>query len=446
MANIVQTSKGRISGLTKDGYTAYLGIPYAKPPVGELRWKAPQQMDPWEGVYEAVSFGNICPQTLPDPETPWGAGYYKEFYAYPEYVPEMSEDCLYLNVWTPDDIAEGEKLPVAFWIHGGGFGGGYGSEIEFDGEAYCEKRVVYVTINYRVGIFGFFAHPWLAAENENGLAGNYGCMDQIAALNWVWENIEAFGGDRENITVFGQSAGCMSTQVIISSDLTRGKVAKAILQSGVKCSHPYLATPTLEEEMGYGQQIVELSGISSIEELRAKTTDELMAAKAKFDGLAFMNFDIPLVLVPCVDGYVLKETVTDIWAEGKMHPVPTMCGYTLEDLGNTPENVAENKPGILAEECADWSLKCEKAFGIPSYVYYFHHALPGDEWGAKAFHSSELWYTHGTLGRCWRPMADDDFALSEAMVTAWTDFMKTGEPGGDWRPYQAGDPYVKEWV
>ncbi len=446
MKKIIYTQKGPVSGAEMDGYIVYRGIPYAKPPVGDLRWKAPVETDPWEEVYEATAFGKISPQVLPDPQTPWGAGYYKEFYSDPAYIPGMSEDCLYLNIWTPDDIGEGEKLPVAFWIHGGGFGGGYGSEIEFDGAAYCAKRVIYVTINYRLGVFGFFAHPWLSAENERGISGNYGCMDQIAALNWVWENIGAFGGDRDNITVFGQSAGCMSTQVMISSDLTRGKIAKAILQSGVKCGNPYLATPTLEEEMKYGEQIAELAGVTAPEELRALTTEELMAAKDRFDGMAFMNFDDPLVLVPCVDGYVLKQTVTDIWRDGGMHPVPTMCGYTLDDLGNTPENAAAGKPGILAGECADWSLKCEEVFGKPAYVYYFHHPLPGDDWGAKAFHSSELWYTHGTLGRCWRPMAEDDFALSEAMITAWTNFMKTGEPGGDWRPCRAADPFVKEWI
>ncbi len=444
--NIVKTKFGLISGVPMDGYTVFKGIPYAKAPIGDLRWKPPVETDPWEGTLEATEFGRICPQVLPDPETPWGKGYYKEFYCYPEYVPEMSEDCLYLNVWAPDQIPEGEKLPVAFWIHGGGFGGGYSSEIEFDGAEYCKKGVILVTINYRLGIFGFLAHPWLQAESDRHIAGNYGCMDQIAALNWVWENIEAFGGDRNRITVFGQSAGCMSTQVLISSPLTRGKIAGAILQSGIKCSQPYLLTPTLEEELEFGKQIIEINEVSSLEELRGKTTEELMEMKAKFDGLAFLNFDLPIVLVPNVDGYVLEKTVGQVWEDGEMHQIPTMCGYTLEELGNTPENVKEGKPGILAQECADWSLKCEASFGKPSYVYFFHHPLPGDEWGATSFHTSELWYSFGTLGRCWRPMAEEDYAVSEEMVTEWTNFIKTGKPGGDWQPYTKAKPFVKEYV
>lgn len=219
------------------------------------------------GTYRADTFGSICPQAFPEKDDPYTGRYYKEFYSDPAYIPPMSEDCLYLNIWTPEEAA-GQRLPVAFWVHGGGFGGGYSSEVEFDGEEFCKKGVILVTVNYRLSIFGFLAHPWLNAENEQGISGNYGMLDQIAALRWVYENIEAFGGDPKNITVFGQSAGSMSTQILISSDLTGHMISKAILQSGLCCERGFADTPTLKEAEGIGGQFAGLAGANSIDELR----------------------------------------------------------------------------------------------------------------------------------------------------------------------------------
>ena len=443
MNRIIQTKRGKIRGIGQDGCTVFRGIPYAQAPVGEMRWRRPEPVEPWDGEYVADTFRNMCPQTMPDPETPWGAGYYKEFYSEKEYIPPMSEDCLYLNLWVPDSAQEGSALPVAFYIHGGGFSGGYGSEKEFDGKAFCSKDVILVTINYRVGIFGFFAHPWLDEENEEGVSGNYGILDQIAALTWVYENIAAFGGNPANITVFGQSAGSMSTQVLISSPLTRGMIAKAILQSGVSCCEKILYTPTLEEEENIGEDFVQITGVSCLDELRALSWEQLMMHKEKLDQGNFMKLKDALVLVPNADGYVLKKTVPAVWKDGEMAAIPTMAGVTLEDLGSRPEEVEKREFGVLLEECRRWSTGCAQAHGIPAYLYGFAHPLPGDEWGANSFHSSELWYVMGTLGRCWRPMQQDDYDLSEEMVTAWTDFMKTGKPSGDWRPYTQQDPYVK---
>ena len=443
MERVIQTKKGRVKGVELDGYTVFRGIPYAQAPVGEMRWKRPEPVEDWDGEYVADTFRNMCPQNMPDPETPWGAGYYKEFYSEEEYVPPMSEDCLYLNIWVPDSAQDGSALPVAFYIHGGGFSGGYGSEKEFDGKAFCSKDVILVTINYRVGIFGFFAHPWLDEENEEGVSGNYGILDQIAALTWVYENIAAFGGNPANITVFGQSAGSMSTQVLISSPLTRGMIAKAILQSGVSCNERILYTPTLEEEEKIGEDFVQLTGASCLEDLRALSWEQLMVYKEKLDQGNFMKLKDALVLVPNADGCVLKKTVRDVWRDGEMAAIPTMAGVTLEDLGSRPEEVEKREFGVLLEECRRWSTGCAQAHGIPAYLYGFAHPLPGDEWGANSFHSSELWYVMGTLDRCWRPMQQDDYDLSEEMVTAWTDFMKTGKPSGDWRPYTQQDPYVK---
>ena len=210
-----KTKYGQVHGVQKDGYTVFRGVPYAKPPVGEKRFCPPEEPACWEGVYKADHFGCVCPQTEHEPDSFYG----KEFYLDPEFGMKQSEDCLYLNIWTPANTVD-EKLPVAFWIHGGAFMHGFSHESEFDGAAYCERGVILVAINYRLGAFGFLAHPWLSEESGAGRSGNYAILDQIAALKWVKENIAAFGGDPENITVFGQSAGCMSVQTLVSSPLT----------------------------------------------------------------------------------------------------------------------------------------------------------------------------------------------------------------------------------
>ena len=445
MNRIVKTQKGNIEGVEEKGYVVFKGIPYAKAPVGELRWKAPQEMDAWKGTYKADTFPNMCIQELPKAGHPFMGRFHKEFYNNPEFVPGMGEDCLYLNIWMPEH-KEGEKLPVAFWIHGGGFSGGYGSELEFDGEAFCKKRVILVTINYRVNIFGFFAHPWLDAENERHISGNYGILDQIAALKWVHNNIENFGGDNKNITVFGQSAGSMSTQVLCSSKLTEDIPAKAILQSGISCEEEILATPTLEEEEKIGEEFVTLSGKNSLEELREMSAKEIFEVECKLTEALFES-GRGLMLVPNVDGYLLEKTVKQIWKDVEMKDIPYMCGAVTDDLGAKPEDVKTDKPGILLEECKRWASVREKT-GTPAYLYHFARRLPGDDWGA--FHSSELWYTFGTLGRCWRPMTEHDYELSEEMVTCWTNFMKTGNPNGDgqrleenWESYTGEHPYVK---
>ena len=444
---VVKMTKGTIEGIKQNGYVVFKGIPYAKAPVGELRWKAPVEMDPWEGTYKADTFRNMCMQELPQAEHPFMGRFHKEFYNNPEFVPGMGEDCLYLNIWVPEH-EEGEKLPVAFWIHGGGFGGGYSSELEFDGEAYCQKGVILVTVNYRVNIFGFFAHSWLDAENERQVSGNYGILDQIAALKWVEENIESFGGDKENISVFGQSAGSMSTQVLCSSKLTGNLISKAILQSGISCEEDILLTPTLKEEEEIGEQFVTLSGKTSLEELRAMSAEEIFQVERKLNDELWKSGK-GLSLVPNADGYVLDETVKEVWKKNGMKDIPYLCGVVTDDLGASRKEVQEGKTGILMEECKRWGEKCEER-EKPAYLYHFAHELPGDDWGA--FHSSELWYTFGTLGRCWRPMTEQDYELSEEMVTFWTNFMKTGNPNGEiknqeekntWESYTKAHPYVK---
>ena len=452
MITTTQTAYGRVQGILMDGYAVYKGIPYAKAPVGELRWKMPEQPEKWDGIRVCDTFGNIAMQRLPDGEQSWSVHFKREFYDNPEFIPPMSEDCLFLNIWTPA-VEAGEKLPVAFWIHGGGFGGGYSSEIEFDGEALAKEGIVLVTINYRCGAFGFLAHPWLSAESERGISGNYGTFDQIAALEWVYENISAFGGDPENITVFGQSAGCMSTQVLVSTELTGDRIKKAVLQSGPQAEPPFFAMPTLETEEKYGERIVEITGAKNIEELRRLPAEALLAAKDQFDfeimqkmmsgedteGVDFLR------IVPCVDGYLLKKNVYDTYMEGTMRPIPYMAGCVEDDLGTTDADREKKEPGLIGDNSLQWCVKQDRIGNPPAYCYLFRHRLPTENGEEIPFHSSELWYSFGTLSRCWRPMKKEDYELSRIMVKSWAGFIKTGEPGGEWRPCREADPYVKEF-
>ena len=428
----------------------FKNIPYAKPPVGELRWKRPVEMDPWEDVLDCTKFGNITVQDLPGNEQPWDQLNYKEFYADEEYLRNRSEDCLNLNIWVPayDYV---EKLPVDFWIHGGGFAGSYSSEMEFDGQAYAEKSVILVTIEYRCGALGFLAHPWLSAEDDLGISGNYGIYDQIAALNWVYENIAAFGGDPDNITVFGQSAGCMSTQILISSPLTEHKIARAILQSGVKIDSGIVATPSLKEAERFGERVVRIAGVKDLKEFRQLPAEDLLKAKALFDMenmiAASKNADAGagwLRLVPNVDGHLLTSSVQDAFKTGNIKHIPYMAGCVQDDLGTTEQDRIAHSSGILLEECKTFCNGAAEISGKEAYCYLFARELPGEaEASDTAFHSAELWYTFGTLRRCWRPMQEHDFALSQKMVDAWTSFMKTGHPGNGWKPCSGDDRYVR---
>lgn len=423
--------QGRIAGVELDGYTLFRGVPYAKPPVGELRWRAPQEPENWEGVYRADSWP--CRSMQESGGGPTGF-FDKEFYDAPEYLTAVSEDSLYLNIWTPAKGA-GEKLPVAFWIHGGAFMGGFGHEKEFDGAAYCKRGVILVTISYRLGPIGFLAHPWLSEEREKAggaaVSGNYGILDQIAALKWVRENIEAFGGDPDNITVFGQSAGCMSVQTLVSSPLTKGMISKAILQSGVGLSYDHtLAQAELE-----GVQFAVNAGVNSLEEMRALTCEQIFAAAGP---IIMKGFPMKLAYTPVIDGVVLEDGYDAAMERGKIHDIPYMVGSTMNDIFTQPEEVAGGNPGKVYEGCKKWGQSLLDNGRAPAWLYYFVRQLPGDD--AGAFHSSELWYMFGTCGRCWRPLTEGDRALSERMVDYWTNFMKTGDPNGGglprWVPYR----------
>ena len=417
MDTTVVTKQGAVAGvLSQDGQTViFRGVPYAQPPVGELRFCRPQAHAPWEGVLDCKEFGPRCPQadlTAMD-------FYSKEFYD--EMVPPESEDCLYLNIWTPASAAPGDHLPVLFWIHGGAFMHGCGTEKEFDGEGFAKKGVILVFINYRVNVFGFFAHPELEKENPEGVSGNYGILDQAFALNWVRENIAAFGGDGTKITLAGQSAGCMSVQDLISSPLTKGMVQGAILQSGggLRALH---ATPSKEQLWEISQKLMEHLGVSTLEELRQVPALKLRDAAYAVSGPG-------LGWTPHQDGWLLPASVDELAESGAIHDIAFMIGSTGNDIGG--ETLLQESGARFCQNQLDLGRK-------PAYFYFFNRKLPGDD--AGAFHSCELWYEFETLGRCWRPWEDCDRELARVMSGYWANFAKAGDPNGEglphWEPYR----------
>lgn len=431
---MVETKYGMITGVDMGDHVEYRGIPYAKPPVGELRWRAPQRPEVFHGIYEATDFRNKCMQAEGS-SPPWD----KDFYDNPSFDRPMSEDCLYLHIWAPK---EGKDCPVAFWIHGGAFLGGWASEKEFDGAAYCRRGVIFVSVEYRCNVFGYLAHPWLTAES--GLSGNYGTLDQIAALDWVYENIGGFGGDPGNITVFGQSAGAMSTQTLVSSPLTGNKIAKAILQSGGTYGGGLHRDIPLSEQEEYGAIFSEVLQVNSLEEMRAKPASEVFAAMGPLFEKA-MPKARGLFLTPTLDGSLLTDGYYNLMDQGKIKDIPYLLGSTKDDMMVSPE-LADKKEAPLYIGSIAFSHKLEELGRKPAYVYHFTRDLPGDDLGA--WHSSELWYMMGTLQRCWRPWTEADRALSEKMLDYWTNFMKTGNPNASglpqWEPCGKDNSFVME--
>ena len=414
----------------------YKGIPYAAPPVGDLRWKQPQPVKPWKGIRQCDTFGAA---SLQGDQTP-GSFYSKEFYQGGD--PKRSEDCLYLNVWTPAAGKPEAKLPVIFWIHGGAYMGGYGHEIEFGGDAYAKKGVILVTINYRLGMCGFLAHPLLTAENDGKGSGNYGLFDQLAALKWVKRNISAFGGNPDNITVMGQSAGAGSVQALISSPLTKELIQRAIIQSGGGLGG-IISAKSLKEAEQQGSDMWEAVGVSTLKEMRAYPAEKFQEVLMKYMQQQ-KSFGLPYS--PCVDGELLTAPLDETARNGQELDIPYLIGYTSEDM----------MPEVMKKAATDWSLLLEQQGRKPAYVYCFSRDLPGEEMPSAqgafgdmkgAFHSSELWYTFGTLGKCWRPMEKADYELSERMVSYWTNFAKTGNPNGEglpqWEPCTKANPHIQ---
>lgn len=418
-----KTNAGAFSGveIPGKGITVFRGVPFAAPPVGELRWKAPQPVEPWDGVRKADTF-NAPPMQGVHRK---GSFYDREWQNEP-FTP--SEDCLYLNVWTPANSPD-EKLPVAVWVFGGGFTSGFAHEREFDGEAFASKGVVYVSINYRLSVFGYLAHEDL--DDEHGTSGNFGLLDQIAAMKWVHDNIAAFGGDPDNVMAFGQSAGAGSVIALVCSPLMKGLINKAVIHSGLGGFH--------DRDLAYsvGKQFVEHCGCSSPLEMKSLTAEQLMDLQKTFRP-DLGNIRLPLAFGPFIDGYALTETYDEYVDRNEYNDVQFMMGSTRDDMaGGFP---MPWMPPSLNSGMRELLTKHEANGRKPGYLYFFSRALPGDDSGS--WHSSDLWYIQGTLDRCWRPFTEYDYKLSDTMVTYWTNFCKNGDPNGDGLP--VWEPFTKE--
>lgn len=417
---VLSITGGQIQGVPGENkeVLVYKGIPYAAPPVGELRWKAPQPVVPWEGVKVADTYGLRAMQRGNVP----GSFYWKEFYW--EGDPEMSEDCLYLNVFTPAKAAgrPEAKLPVAMNIHGGAFSGGYPYSTQFDGEAWAERGVILVTVAYRLGILGFLNHPELSAE-AGGHSGNYGIEDQAAALKWIHDNISQFGGDPDNVTIMGQSAGGMSVKYLLNSPKAAGLFSKAIIQSGggLDLAPGEPAAHTSQEELDErSKKAFDAAGLDDLAKMRAASYQELSKIRSFY--------------TPHVDGPVIARDFSEATYSNTLADVPIMIGYNSQDMA------------ALAGKSVDrFCAVRDSLSATPVFEYEFTRNLPGDdddpEKDPGAFHSAELWFVFHTLERSWRPWTPGDYVLADEVVDAWTRFCKTGNPG--WDEYHWDKPYKK---
>jgi para-nitrobenzyl esterase len=463
----VTIKDGVIQGTVEDSIAVFRGIPFAAPPTGELRWKAPQPVKPWEGVLNADKFAPAPVQ----PKVQWMGDI------------NMSEDCLYLNVWTPA-VSSKDKLPVMVWIYGGGFSNGATSVPMYNGENIAKKGVVFVSVAYRLGALGFLAHPELSAESQNGKSGNYGLLDQIAGLKWVQDNISAFGGDPARVTIFGESAGAISVSMLCASPLTKGLFAGAISESGgsfapVSDTRITSYITSLKGSEQTGLEFAKRMGANNLAELRALPYEKWLD-----DPLSQMGG-----FWPTVDGYVIADDQYKLYDEGKYNDVNVIIG-TNSDEGSMfvramdPKQYVETIKtsfGPLADKALELypghdSLEVyhslsdifrETAFAWPSYtwanlqsetgkskvfVYYFDQfrpvtLFPKGPVQKGAAHASEMAYVFGHLNQ--NPNAnvtDEEQALSDIMINYWTNFAKAGDPNGldlpVWPVYKDGTKTV----
>ena len=447
----VKTKLGKVHGKTiNDGKVkAFLGLAYAAPPTGELRWKAPQPAAKWKGDRDATVYGARCAQ----------ARIFEDM-VFQDAAP--SEDCLFLNVYAPADATDKSKLPVMFWIHGGGFSGGASSEPRHNGDFLPLKGVVLVTINYRLGVFGFLATADLAKEAD-GASGNYGLMDMISALQWVKGNIAKFGGDPGNVTIFGESAGSFAVSTLMASPMAKGLFHKAIGESGGAVGRGTLNYDTLAERETKDEEWVASTNAKSLAELRAMSTEAILDAVKNKQGVGFP---------PDVDGKVLTERVDDTYAAGKQAHVPLIAGWNADEGGRnsmTVDQWKEDATKLFKDRSADFlklypgdddaqALRSAIDFGgdqfialgtwrwieahlktgeAPVYRYHFELAATPSKYhpGTFAFHSDDIEYVFGTLDT--RPgweVRPEDRKLSDAVMTYWTNFAKTGDPNGGGLP------------
>lgn len=445
-APIVTIDSGKLAGNEKDGMMSFLGIPYAAPPTADLRWRAPQPVKAWQRTHQATEFGPVCRQTADWVKMP------------------QSEDCLTLNVWAPAGKT-GKPYPVLVWIHGGGLSSGHGSAWgPQGGKSIVQKGLILVSMNYRLGVFGFFAHPELSADVSDHASGNQGLSDQIAALQWIKRNIAAFGGDPDRVTIAGNSAGGSSVTALTVSPLARGLFQRGIAESGVAGPLPAKAT-------------AEKSGTALGEELKAQNLGDLRKLSA--EDLLKQKWKA----MPNLDGAVFTEQPQQSFAAGHQNKVPMLLGWNadegvdlLPDVFGTKDITAANyesqlqkvfgpqiPPFVLAQYPGKtdaqamasaqhlvtditgllhfgWATMQEKTNTQPAYLYFYVHSPaepPADQpcyYGCKAGHSSEIRFAYGQLWSESRAWNKDDLAMEEQMLGYWTNFAKTGDPNGEALP------------
>ncbi|MDB5708343.1 MAG: carboxylesterase family protein [Sphingomonas bacterium] len=455
-APVVDAPSGAVRGQAEDDIRVFKGIPYALPPVQRLRWQPPVAMPRWQGARDAAAFGPACIQ----PQSKAVSVYSGEQFP-------TSEDCLTLNIWAPKNAT---KAPVFFWIHGGALSGGSSREALYDGRKLASRGVIVVSINYRLGVLGWLAHPGLSAESPQHVSGNYGLLDQIAALKWIRANIAAFGGDAANVTIAGESAGGLSVMYLLGSPPARGLFAKAISESGYMISmqelkHSVYGAPSGE---AVGQMLSAGLQAPDIADLRGIDAQTLTDSAAR---LGFAPFGL-------VDGGVLPEQMVSSFEAGKQAHVPLLVGFnqgeirslmilapkppasaaeyeaTIRDrYGELADNflklypAATYKESILATTrdmlygwTAERMARNQTATGQPAYLYMWDHGYPAaDDVGLHAFHASELPFAFGNLDRTpphWPRIPDTagEHALSDAMADYWASFVKTGHPGASNAP------------
>jgi len=403
----VEIDSGKIEGKVEDRVASWKGIPFAAAPTGNLRWRAPQPVAAWTGVRQASAYGADCMQLpFPSDAAPLGTA--------------PSEDCLTLNVWKPADAPAKTKLPVIVWIYGGGFVNGGSSPPTYSGAELAKQGALVVSFNYRIGRFGFFAHPQLTREDgDNGLLGNYGLMDQLAALQWVKRNIAAFGGDPSNVTITGESAGGMSVNALLTSPLSEGLFAKAVVMSGGDGATQM--TPMADVEKT-GINFAVSKGIAAddpkaLEKLRALAPDSIV------DGLnlaTFMRQNLPTYHGPFADGKVAIDS-RDAFARARMHKVPVMIGATSADIGGKTGYMVAGARS-LAATLAD--------HGVPVYAYRFSYVA--DSIGKPgAGHATDIPYFFDTVKvKYGRQATARDIGVGKAMSTYMVNFAKNGDPNG----------------
>ena len=454
----VKVEDGLLQRTFEDGLTVYKGIPFAAPPVGDLRWRPPQPAEKWQGIREATKFG-------PSPIQGSGSG------------PDMSEDCLYLNVWTPAKSA-GDRIPVFVWIYGGGFNFGSTSDPNYNGANLAKKGVVLVSIAYRVGQLGFFAHPELSAESPHHVSGNYGILDMIAGLKWVKKNIAAFGGDPNKVTIFGESAGGIAVSMLCASPLAKGLFEGAISESGGNfgpsrpTTYPGENMKLLAQAEKEGVAYAKKAGVSSIAALRKIPADKLPAIR----GLAW----------PIIDGWVIPGDQYKLYEAGKFNDTPILVGYNSDEGASfsppkTPEDYiasVKKRYGPFAEKLLTaypagsakvlktardlmrdaafgwhtWSwARLESEIGKSKVYYYYFDQHPDYPKGSPRYgygspHGQEVAYVFEHLDSSRPGITKTDINISEAMATYWTNFAKYGNPNGEglpkWQAFSDKNPEV----